>query len=140
MFKHPPEILNGRGMSKREQSNHEKPAQVCEDCKEQHLEILSKLHDDVQPWHKEMRTRLNALKKRGSMKKKMPENFDDSMIPKSWFGGKAGKLYFVVKVCDVQNLYKTTKPITHTSQTERSMWYTGIGFAWLHKRGCNCEG
>lgn len=90
--------LNGRGKSKREQSKHEKPVQVYEyeECKEQHSEIFSKLHDEVQPWHKEMRTRLNALKKRGSMKKKKPENFDNSMLPKSWFGSKAGKLYFVV--------------------------------------------
>jgi len=80
------QALKGRGKSKREQrtKQHEKPVHLYEECNEQHFKILSKLHDEVQPRHEEMRTRLNSLKKRGSMKKKTPETFDDSMLPKSW--------------------------------------------------------
>ncbi|KAL7535249.1 hypothetical protein ACHAXR_006377, partial [Thalassiosira sp. AJA248-18] len=96
------------------------PVQTLEEYKNQHSKILTKLHEEVQPRLKEIRTRLNALalerqprkqKKRNQRNKRANGNSDNNnILSKSGTGGKAGKPHFIVHVGEVKNLYKTTKP------------------------------
>jgi hypothetical protein len=110
---------------KKEQVKHDKPAiPSVEDFRRHHSIILSKLHDEVQPRLKDIRTKLNALdlerqppksKNQGHKKSTKEESDDQMLLPNSGVGGKAGKAYFVVQVGEVQNLYKTTKTSALTS-------------------------
>jgi len=111
----------GKGKTKKQSIKQEEPVKIktLEEYKAQHSNILSKLHEEVHPHLKEIRTRLNALelerqprkqKRKKKGKTKIKHCVDNQALPNSGIGGKAGKPYFIVQVGEVQNLYKTTKP------------------------------
>jgi len=132
-----------KGKCKKRQSNREESTKTLEEYKAQHSKILSKLHEEVEPRLKEIRTRLNSLdlerqprkqKKKNKRKmKKTKEIVNYQMLPNPGIGGKAGKPHFIVQVGEVQNLYMTTKPSAMSSRT--SQCSTSI----LDLHGCTRE-
>ena len=105
---------------KKKQHKHEKPSLTLEECKTQHSQLLTKLHEEAEPQLREIRLRLNALdlerqppkqKKKNKKKKNKKAQVQGGLqvLPNTTVGGKAGKPFFNVQVGEVQNLYKTTK-------------------------------
>lgn len=115
----------GKGKSGK-QSKRVEHTKTLEEYKALHSEKLSKLHEEVQTRLKEIRTRLTArdlerqspkLKRKNWGKKNKAKVFQDlSILPSPGVGGKAGKPFFSVQVGEVQNLYKTCKRSTLSSQ------------------------
>ncbi|KAL3770451.1 hypothetical protein ACHAW5_001205 [Stephanodiscus triporus] len=135
---------NKSNANKKEQVKQDKPAiPSIEDYRRHHSILLSKLHDEVQPRLKDIRTRLNTLdlerqppktKNKGINKSTKEGPEDQILLPNSSLGGKAGKAYFVVQVGEVQNLHKTTKTSALTSPL-----HGRSGLPTLDMHGCTRE-
>eukprot|EP00584_Thalassiosira_punctigera_P025299 CAMPEP_0172576730 /NCGR_PEP_ID=MMETSP1067-20121228/137872_1 /TAXON_ID=265564 ORGANISM="Thalassiosira punctigera, Strain Tpunct2005C2" /NCGR_SAMPLE_ID=MMETSP1067 /ASSEMBLY_ACC=CAM_ASM_000444 /LENGTH=310 /DNA_ID=CAMNT_0013369407 /DNA_START=1068 /DNA_END=1997 /DNA_ORIENTATION=- len=112
---------SGKGKEDKGRKMHVERKDVLElkNHRAHHSTKLSKLHEEIQPRLKEIRTRLNALDlKRQAPKKKSKHKGSKEgkrktasriCVPDSGLGGKAGKSQFIVQVGEVHNLYKTTK-------------------------------
>ena len=103
--------------SKKRRTKYEEQAVTLEEYKRRHSMTLSRVHEEVQPRLKTIRTRLNALglerqppkKKKTTKKKKLVNGADLRVLPNLTVGGKAGKPSFLVRVGEESNLYRTTK-------------------------------
>lgn len=96
----------------------EEPVQTLEEFKARHSEMLTDLHEELQPRLKAIRNRLNALglerqppkqKKNNKRKGKTKEIADSRILFNPGTVGKAGKSRFIIHVGEVENLYKSTK-------------------------------
>lgn len=121
----------GKGNKKIQRTVDVRDASPDGECRAQHSKLLSKLHEEVQPRLKEIRTRLNALdlerqppkeKQKNKKKQKGAKTIERQMnLPHPGVGGKAGKPHFAVHVGEVRNLYKTTKLRRRTRPAARDV-------------------
>jgi len=103
--------------SKTKRRTREETIATPEDYKRRHFAILSRVHEELRPRLKRIRTRLTALdlqrqppKAEGkNTKEKASKGVDPQLPPDTTTGGKAGRPYFLVRVGDENNLYRTTK-------------------------------
>ena len=110
---------NTKGKTKKSRNNS--PSFVVDDSakfKINHSEALTKLFEEAEPKFKEIRQQINALNIKHTERKVKTGRKKSSIIVQrpidnpftEGIGGKAGKTSFVVKVGEVDNLYKTSKP------------------------------
>eukprot|EP00579_Thalassiosira_antarctica_P012385 CAMPEP_0201913032 /NCGR_PEP_ID=MMETSP0903-20130614/3550_1 /ASSEMBLY_ACC=CAM_ASM_000552 /TAXON_ID=420261 /ORGANISM="Thalassiosira antarctica, Strain CCMP982" /LENGTH=485 /DNA_ID=CAMNT_0048448129 /DNA_START=39 /DNA_END=1496 /DNA_ORIENTATION=- len=90
------------------------------ELKIEHSNVLTKIHEELQPQLRQIRQRLNNLlieRSQPKIKSARRHSKSASLPTQSWvdipctqcLDGKAGKSYFVVQVGEVGNLYKTRK-------------------------------
>jgi DNA-nicking Smr family endonuclease len=109
---------------KKNLNQNEEHAVADEYYKAQHIKILSKLHQEMQPRLKEIRMKLNTLSlehqspksRKKKSKRIMKEEANHQIVANTGVGGKAGEPNFVVQVGEEQYLYKTHKSSARTSQ------------------------
>ena len=105
--------------------------------KRRHFMRLSKVHEEVQPRLKTIRTRLHALHldcqppklRRTTEKKKTVQGADLRPLPQVAVCGKAGRSYYVVRVGEENHLYRTTGP----SQPYGPGAITVLDLPWPHE-------
>ncbi|KAL7460242.1 hypothetical protein ACHAXS_000706 [Conticribra weissflogii] len=122
------ETNNNGNQRNKNQTKDATTMQSEQDHKIQHSLLLTRLFEEAAPKFQEIRRHLNDIvlerqaPKSKSRKTARPSrdvasssynsSFDPSPTDEG-LGGKAGKSHFVVRVGDVQNLYKTTKSHSH---------------------------
>merc|ERR1712194_550279 len=108
--------------SKKKRITPEAPVTTLEEYKGRHSVRLSKVHEEVQPRLKRIRTRLNALdlerqspkQRRKIKRKKTVEGANLPLLPNVAVGGKGGRPSFLVRVGEENNLHHTTRlPLQH---------------------------
>ena len=104
--------------SKKKRIKQQEPDVTLEEYQRRHSMRLSKVHEEVQPRLKTLRTRLNALRldcqppkqRKTTNRKKTAQGADLQVLPRAAVCGKAGRSYYVVRVGEENHLYHTTGP------------------------------
>jgi len=104
--------------SKKKRIQLQEPGMTLEEHKRWHSTRLSKVHEEVQPRLKTIRTRLHALQlncqapkqRKTTHKKNTVQGADLRLLPQVALSGKAGRSYYAVRVGEENHLYRTNGP------------------------------